>query len=159
MPNRFFLKVDGIASECSEDDYKGYAECIGYDHSMEYNWTASSMAKGGATEIQAGAVKVIKSVGKDSPLLYQALHNREKIKSVEIVFERDNPDDGKREHYFTVKLTDCRISQANPNIDPFNDSGAQGGLYETIGFSYTQIAWTYEKGGIEGTFDFKKQRA
>lgn len=159
MPNRFYLKVSDIASECTDDDYKGYAECIGIEHDMKYLWSASKASKGGATEIDAGPVIITKSVGKDSPLFYQALHKREKIKEVEILFERDNPEDGKREHYFTIKLSDCRISLASPSIEAFNDSDDQGGLYERIGFSYTQISWTYEKGGIEGTFDFKKQKA
>lgn len=95
-------------------------------------------------------LKITKIFDKASPLLYQALVTGESLEC-EIKWYRTSPE-GVHEHYFTQLIEGAVVvdmTAVMPNCqDPNN---GHFGHLEEVSFSYSDITWTHEIGGTEGS--------
>lgn len=97
---------------------------------------------------------ITKFFDKSSPLLYQALTSGEKLTDVHIDWYRIT-EQGKEEHYFTIKLEDAIVVSMVPFMPNCLDlQYAQYQHMEEVAFTYRKITWTWEPDGIEGEDDW-----
>jgi len=156
MPNRVYMKIDGIAGSCMERNHADYCDVRGFDHEMTYPFDITQGQ--GKSEVKHGPIKVLKPIDKASAILYTKLSKREKIDKVLFEFWWDNPQDGQLEKYFTIEISDCRVVLAHPYTPAPSESdteNAQLSHMEWIGFAYRVVDWAFLHGGnTPGHYDF-----
>ena len=94
-------------------------------------------------------LKITKTYDRASPKLYQALCSGERMSEVIFKFFRINPQ-GMEEHYYTIMLRDAILVDMrnwvpeclDPNLEHFRHM-------EDCSFTYKNIIWRWEEGGIE----------
>jgi type VI secretion system secreted protein Hcp len=98
-----------------------------------------------------------KEVDKSSPKLYQALCTGEHLKKVEIKYFRIAKD-GKEEHYFTQHLSDAIVVSMEPFVPTVYLKENHGHRHmEKVGFTYSNIKWTWVPDGVESEDSWKGQ--
>ena len=154
MAMKVFVKIDGMPGSSTEAKREDWSEVRLFDHEMVYPFDMQDMS--GTSEPKHGAVTIWKAIDKSSPKIYEALAKKSKIASVELEFERDNPNDGKTEVYYSMKLEDCRVIVARPYIPGPGEACEQTLPHmDKVGFAYRKINWTWISGGqVPTTFDF-----
>jgi type VI secretion system secreted protein Hcp len=106
----------------------------------------TSKAVGGRTN--TAPLLITKEVDTSSPLLHQALANGEVMTEFTLQFWRAMPTGGE-EQYYTVKLTNARITNMRTVLLNTKDPELQ--RYEPreeVTFTYDTIEWTLVKGGV-----------
>ena len=152
-PAYLFLKANGtdIQGESSVNS-------LGRQNSIEtqyFQWkviTARDASTGQTTgRRQYQPIVIRKRIDKSTPLLIKALCNNEVAEGTFKFFRPSPSGDGTTEHYYTVEFKQGRVSGLNQYDGQANDSGAGGGpvpTMEEVQFTFNQISWTYENGGI-----------
>jgi type VI secretion system secreted protein Hcp len=152
-PAYLFLKANG-----SDIQGESSVPSLGRQNSIEtmyFQWKVSTVrdASTGQTtgRRQYQPIVIRKRIDKSTPLLLKALCNNEVAEGT-FKFFRPNPSgDGTTEHYYTVEIKQGRISGVNQYDGQANDMGAGGGAVPTmeeVQFTFNEISWTYENGGI-----------
>jgi len=123
-------------------------ECLSYQHDVHTAREAgSAMATG---RRQHKEVVITKRLDKSSPLLMKALCENQALKA-EFKFYRPNPSgDGTTEQFYTVALTDARISsirQISP--DALAPAANASPPVEEIHFVFHSINWTFNPTGAQ----------
>ena len=154
MAMKIWAKIDGMPGSATESGRDDWCELRGFSHEMVYPFDMQDMS--GTSEPKHGAVTLWKAIDKSSPKIYEALAKKSQVASVEIEFERDNPNDGKTEVYYTMKLEDCRVIYARPHVPNSQEITDQSLPHmDQVGFAYRKINWTWKSGGqVPTTFDF-----
>ena len=91
---------------------------------------------------------ITKELDMSSPLLYNVLVNNENITEWQLQFWQPSATGAEKQH-FTVKLTNANVASIafrmannkHPDLMKFAE-------YEEIAFTYEQIDWTWNDGGI-----------
>lgn len=148
-------KIDGDSTIHSLER-EGSIECLSFKDSVR---TARDKATGMATGRRTyEPILFTKHIDRATPQIAQALCNNEVIEA-EFKFFRPSPKgDGKTEQFFTIKLTDARISSIE-RTSPDAWDPAQSNLppMETIGIVFGEVTWTHNPGKKEHTDSWVKQ--
>lgn len=154
---KVFMKIEGMPGSSLDANHADYSDVRGFQHELTYPFDMRENR--GRGEPQHGALTVIKEIDKSSPKLYEALAKKKKVAGLEIEFWRDDPAAGGSEHYFTIKLTDCRVVFIKPYMVQDEKTNLPPHV-EEVGFAYRQIDWTWLSGGqVPTTFDFSSPDA
>ena len=135
----FFLKIEGIPGESTEDIHKEWIEVL------SYSWGVSQPASGALSSGGARTAErcdhedftVVKTLDKASPKLALYCCNGAHIAEVTLELCRAEEDKQKIMEY---KMSDVIVSSVSPG------GSAQGGEslpLEEVSFSYGKIEWTY----------------
>ena len=159
MAMKVFIKVKDMPGSSTESGREEWSEVRGFSHEMVYPFDMQDMS--GTSEPKHGAVKIWKAIDKASPKIYEALAKKSKVGEIDIEFERDNPNDGKTEVYYTIHLEDCRVIYARPHIPTTAEKNEQSLPHmDEVGYAYRKINWTWKSGGqVPTTFDFDDPNA
>ena len=135
--------IDGdtlVASIGGVDVSSNHLECHAVNHEIF----------GGDTgRLSHAPFKLIRRVDKATPLLYSALDGSKRIDATIKYFNND-PDSGVTQHFFTVQLTQGKISSIRQWIPNNLDSaGATLPPLEEISITYQSITFRSETGSTE----------
>jgi len=154
MASRTYISITGqkqglISEGCSSKLSIG--EKCQADHSDEIivlslSHTISSIEQ--TTDAIHQPVVITKYIDKSSPLLAQALTDREII-DCEIILYRESSL-GTQEKFYTIKLEGAVIAAKNLNM-PNILLGGNAEMEEQIAIRYRTIAWTHHKGNTTGS--------
>lgn len=122
--------IDGSVTDAGRE---GSMQVLGYHHQISAPPDGSNIHN---------PFRIVKNVDEASPLLMQALCNRENLVSVTLKFYRYDDVLGFYE-YYRIVLEDARIIQIESHALP------SGGFTETLSFDYEKITWTWIDGNIE----------
>lgn len=127
-----------IPGSCTAAGKEGTIAVVGLGHQVWYPYDAAS---GNPTGSRIhGPLTVLKYIDKSSPLLYK-MFCQGNTGDMELKFYSDNHPGGGIQLYYTITLENVRIvdmKMAFPNV-------------ESVSFSYQEITWLWEDGGIEFT--------
>ena len=146
-----FLRLGDIQGESTDQKHKGEIEILSFTQS----WTNSVQLGGGAGagKLQCGAITLMKSIDKSSPMLLKAIARGEHIKDAVITF-RSAQGEIKAPEYYTITMNDVFVTELGQtdSQDPnriFEKLVLNAGSFE---FKYTP---TDHKGGLGTPVAFK----
>lgn len=123
-------------------------ECVSYQHRVHTaRESGTAMATG---RRQHDDLVVTKRIDKSTPLLMKALCDNQALKA-EFTFYRPNPSgDGTTEQFYTVALTNARISQIRQiSPDALVPTANPSPPVEEIHFVFHSISWTFNPTGAQ----------
>jgi len=136
----YFLKIDGVEGESTDDKHKGEIEID------SFSWGVSnpgSMAAGGGTgKATFQDMHFTMHVSKASPKLMQAAATGEHLKTVDLTVRKAG---GTQMEYYTIHLEDILVSS-------YSSSGSSGEVpMESISLNYQKIEFQYIPQNADGT--------
>lgn len=162
MPMPCYLSLDGE----NQGKIEGSVQIRGHDNEILVQGVEGlhDIPRSPQTGLPTGKrvhhpLTVVKEIDKSSPKLMQALTSGEQLKTVNLEFYRIN-DKGLEELYYTIKLQNAIIVDIRtwvPNcLDP---EQASLGHMEDVAFTFEQITWTWQDGGIEAEDSWKAPKS
>lgn len=153
MANHGYMTITGnaqglISAGCSTQASIGNkCQALHVDEVMVLSYTHNMTNIGNANRPTHNPIIITKHIDKSSPLLAQALSNREELTCV-INFYRTSSFGGE-EKFYTVKISGCIVADLTvdmPNVVSHNDAEAQ----EHLALRYRDITWTHHLAGTSG---------
>lgn len=153
MASHGYMTITGkaqglISAGCSSQDSIGNKCQVGHTDEIMVLALNHSMANiGNIKHATHGPIVITKNVDKSSPLLAQALTNREELKCT-ISFFRTSQY-GAQEKFYTIELQGGQIADLMldlPHAVLQSDAEAQ----EQLSIRYRRIAWTHHLAGTSG---------
>lgn len=147
-----FLRLGDIKGESTDQKHKDEIEILSFTQSWT-NSVGSAGGGGGAGKLQCGAITLMKSIDRSSPLLLKAIARGEHIKDAVITFRSANGEI-KSPEYYTITMDDVFVTELGQtdSADPnriFEKLVLNAGAFE---FKYTP---TDLKGGLGTPVSFK----
>ena len=158
MAPNAYLRLQGerqgeIKGSVTLRGHEGTIMVIAASHNVESPWDPDSGLPIGKRRHEPFVIT--KEVDKSTPLLYTMLVNNENISEWELQFWQPSSTTGAGIQHYTVKLTNANISSIDfrmpNNKDPQLMKFAE---YEEIAFTYQQIQWIWNDGGITSFDDW-----
>lgn len=151
MATDFFLKIEGIDGESTQQGHEGqidiHSMSFGVTQPLQIGRTGEGLAAGKAS---FGEIHFTKYTDKASPKLYQAAGAGTHIPKVTFFGQKAGD---KPMLYFVVTLTDVLVSS-------FQNSGAGGSeMTEQLSFGYSKIEFQYIEQGKTGAAGAKNLAA
>ncbi|HIK56157.1 MAG TPA: type VI secretion system tube protein Hcp [Synechococcales cyanobacterium M55_K2018_004] len=152
QPVYLFLQANGSEIQGESQQVTlgraGAIECLSYEQSVLVPFERNGAIATGRR--QYAPIRITKRIDKSSPLLFKALTDNAVVEG-EFRFYRLSPTgDGTTEQYYTVSFQQGRVAsvkQVSP--DALSPATAEAPPVEEVTFSFAQIGWRYENGGIE----------
>ena len=134
----YFLKIEGIDGESTDDLHKGEIEISSWSWGQS-NTGALHGGGGGAGKVQMQDFHFVMDVSQASPALFLACASGQHIKAALLTVRKAGSED--RLEFYKVRFTDCFVSS-------YNAAGDTGGATPTPSPSTTGLA---APGGGGGT--------
>lgn len=142
----FFLKIDGIDGESTDDKHKGELEIQSWSWGATNQATMGAGGGGGGGKADFSDITISKYADKSTPKLLKAVATGQHIKSMILVCRKAGGD---KQEYLKVTLTDVLISSYH--------SSASGGSSpipnESISLNYGVIQYEYKPQKADGMLD------
>jgi type VI secretion system secreted protein Hcp len=139
----FFLKIDGIDGESTDDRHKGEIDIQSFSWGVS---NAGSVAGGGGTgKASFQDFHFHRRLDKASPQLALACATGQHIASAVLVC-RKTGSDGKPVEYYTITLTDILVT----GVSTEGSSGGTDLPLESISLNFAKIEWVYLPTGADG---------
>lgn len=149
------LEVDGVLIEGESTitslDRENTIECFSFGESV---YTPVDAATGLASgKRQHRPITVTKTVDKSSPLLWKAWSENAPVTRAEFMFFRPAAGGGGQEEKFLTILLEggAIVAMSTGSEDPTVGGAGAPPTLESVTFTYQQITWTYEIGGVTHT--------
>ena len=141
----FFLKIEGIAGESSDDKHKDEIELQSWSWGEAQTGTASLGSGMGAGKVQMQDFNFVMEVSKASPKLLLACASGEHIKSAILTCRKAGKE---QQEYLKIKFSDILVSS-------FQTGGSAGQEVpiDQISLNYTKIEYGYSPQKPDGTLD------
>lgn len=160
MKEEFYVTIQkegGGTIEGDVDQKEREGTILGYafDHAITL---AGQAAMNAAHSVASGSpahrpVVFVKHVDKSSPLLWQAMCNRQKLPKVTFDFWHRN-DNGDLEVVYSVALENARIQQIESRlVDAGAAKGSGGTMREVVSLAYQAIEWEHKTEKISARTD------
>lgn len=123
--------IESIGNRC-QTDHADEIMVLDFEHNMNNS--------GNIKNTNHGPIEIIKLIDKSSPLLAQALANKEEIEC-SISFYR-TASTGGQEKYYTIRIKGGKIAALNlkiPHVIDYNDAEPQ----ELLAIQYRDITWEH----------------
>lgn len=153
MATHSYMKISGtqqglISAGCSSVASIGHKCQDGHlDEIMVLSYTHNMENIGNIKHATHRPIAITKYIDKSSPLLAQALSNREKI-NCEISFYRTSPQGGS-EKYYTIAIEGGQIAELTTDV-PHSVLQIDAEPQEHITFRYSSITWTHHTAKTSG---------
>jgi type VI secretion system secreted protein Hcp len=103
----YFLKIEGVESESTDDKYKGWIELESFSWGETNSGTAGYGGGQGSGKVQPGDFHFVKKVDKSSPVLYIGCATGQHFKKAEMVARKAG---GKQVEYYKVTMEEVMVS-------------------------------------------------
>jgi type VI secretion system secreted protein Hcp len=134
MATDVFMKIDGIAGESLDLQFKDWIEVLSLNWEVERTVGHTNMSDHDLKSSQFGIIKV---VDKATPLIFKAITTHQNIPKIEVAFCRAGKEKVKYLEYVFEK---CAITKAA--LQMANNSG-ESLPTENIEFRFASVAITY----------------
>lgn len=145
MAADFYLQIDGVKGESTDDRHKDWIECTSVHWSVTQPRSATASTGGGHTaeRCELSEINISKLVDTASPLLAQLCACGKTIPKAKLEMQRADGD-GNPVKYFEVELENVLIAHVAPSF--------AGGDFpsESLGLKFSKVRWKYAKQKIGG---------
>ena len=143
MATDYFLKLDGIDGESTDDKHKGEIDIMSYSWGVSQTGTHQTGGGGGAGKAVPSDITLSMSACKASPKLFLACATGEHIKTAKMVIRKAG---GQQQEYITVLMTDCLVSS-------FQAGGSGDVPVDSFSLNFGKIEFEYKPQKPDGTLD------
>ncbi len=140
----FFLKIEGIDGESTDDRHKGEIEIQSFSWGVS-NAGSFSSGGGGAGKASFQDMHFTRRFDKASPVLALACATGQHIPSAVLVCRRSGSD-GQPVQYYKITLTDILVS----GVATGGSSGGGDLPTESFSLNFAKIEWEYLPIGADG---------
>jgi type VI secretion system Hcp family effector len=153
--NKEAVKGESSVSTIGGEDVSTLIECDSFTEGCRTAQEAGSMTPTGTRLYDPIVIR--KNVDSSSPLIMRALTDTEPCEA-EFLFFRPTKASGKQEKFFTITISDARISEVKrflPEESTANTGGAKDVSaagkppQELVSFVFGKISWKHEVGKTE----------
>jgi type VI secretion system secreted protein Hcp len=138
----YFLKLDGIDGESTDDKHKGQIEIESFSWGLSNSGSMAATGGAGAGKVKFNEFTIKKTTDKSSPKLMQAAASGEHLRSLDLTLRKAG---GTQMDYYVVHLEDVLVSS-------YSTSGSSGEApTESIAFNYQKIMFEYTPTNADGT--------
>src|SRR5574342_107711 len=130
----YFLKIDGIEGESSDDKHKGQIEIESWSWGVSNSGSMASGGGAGAGKVQFQDFHFTKTVDKSSPKLMQAVATGEHLRTVDLTVRKAG---GTQMDYYVIHLEDVIISSYSTS------GGSTEAPTESVSFNFQKIEIQY----------------
>lgn len=144
MATDYFLKIEGIEGESTDDKHKGQIDVQSWSFGETQSGSASHGGGAGVGKVSMGDFHFTMHVSKASPKLFLACANGEHLKSATLICRRAGKE---QVEYMNVKMSDCLISS-------FQTGGSAGSNelpIDQVSFNFAKIEVEYKEQKADGT--------
>ena len=145
MATDYFLKIDGIDGESTDDSHKGEIDLLSWSWGATQTGTFSRGGGGGAGKVDMQDFHFVMTANKASPLLMKACATGQHIKSATLTCRKAG---GEQVEYMIVKMSDLLVSS-------YQTSGASGDGTPTDSttVNFGKIEFEYKPQKADGSLD------
>ncbi|MCO6465937.1 MAG: type VI secretion system tube protein Hcp [Bradyrhizobiaceae bacterium] len=143
----FFLKIDGVDGESSDQEHKGWIEVQSWSWGVSNTSTPQTGLPTGKR--QHKPMTIVKQLDKSSPQLYLRCAQGQHIKEAKLEMRRMGAT-GQLETFAKVTFSDlsiCSIRTAG-GVDDDCDDRSDDVDMETVSFTYQKISWEWVGSGV-----------
>jgi type VI secretion system secreted protein Hcp len=141
----FFLKIDGIDGESTDDKHKSEIDVESWSWGSTQSGTSSGGGGGGAGKVSMQDFLFVMRVNKASPLLMLACATGEHIKEATLTCRKAGGD---QQEYMKIKMSDLLVSS-------YQTGGSGGDVIpvDQISLNFSKIEYEYKPQKADGTLD------
>jgi type VI secretion system secreted protein Hcp len=138
----YFLKIDGIEGESTDDRHKGEIEILSFSWGETNAGTHAAGGGGGAGKVSMQDIHFTMKMNKASPKLFLACATGEHIKEAVLVARKAGGD---QQEYLKVKFTDLLVSS-------YQTGGSSGDVpTDSFSLNFSKIEFEYKPQNPDGT--------
>ncbi len=150
MATDFFIKIDGIEGESTDEKHAKEIELTGWSFGVTNQGTMASGGGGGSGKAEFSDITIRKRVDRSTPKMLKAAASGDHIPKIVLVSRKAGGKGGQVD-YLTVSLGDVFISGYQSDAGIGGDSIPQ----ESIKLNYATIKYEYKPqkpdGSLEGS--------
>lgn len=144
MASDYFLKIDGIDGESTDDKHKGEIEVLSYSWSETQTGTHGAGGGGGAGKVSMSDFSFMMQANKASPKLMLACATGDHIKTAKLTLRKAG---GEQQEYMSITFSDVLVSS-------YNTGGGGGEIpNESITLNFGKVEFEYKPQKPDGTLD------
>jgi|SRR5512146_544450 len=144
MASDYFLKIDGIDGESTDDKHKGEIEVLSYSWGESQTGTHGSGGGGGAGKVSMSDFSFMMQANKSSPKLMLACATGDHIKTAKLTLRKAG---GEQQEYMSITFSDVLVSS-------YNTGGGGGEIpNESITLNFGKVEFEYKPQKPDGTLD------
>lgn len=144
MASDYFLKIDGIDGESTDDKHKGEIEVLSYSWGESQTGTHGSGGGGGAGKVNMSDFSFMMQANKSSPKLMLACATGDHIKTAKLTLRKAG---GEQQEYMSITFSDVLVSS-------YNTGGGGGEIpNESITLNFGKVEFEYKPQKPDGTLD------
>ena len=139
----YFLKIDGIAGESTDDKHKTEIDVLSWSWGETNAGTHLGGGGGGAGKVQMQDFHFVMTVNKATPKLMLACATGQHIKDALLTCRKAGTE---QQEYLTIKFSDLLISS-------YQTGGSAGQVVpqDSISFNFSKIEFDYKEQKADGT--------
>lgn len=149
MKTDFFMKIDGIPGESTDDKHKGEIDIESWSCQASQLGTMGHGGGGGSGKAEFSDISITKHADKSTPKLLKAVAEGQHIKNIVLSCRKPSGSGGQVE-YLKVTLDDVVIS--NYHISAANGNGSSI-PYESLSLNYAKIKYEYAPQKSDGSLE------
>lgn len=137
----YFLKIDGIEGESTDDKHKNQIEILSYSWGATQTGTHAGGGGGGAGKATFQDISFTTTTSKASPKLMEALAKGQHIKEATLAVRKA----GSKEDYLIIKLEDIIVTS-------YQQDGANNAVpTDSFSLNYAKIEFKYSPQNRDGS--------
>jgi type VI secretion system secreted protein Hcp len=140
----YFLKLDGVAGEATDDKHKGELDLESFSWGVTQLGTAGKGGGAGAGKAQPQDMVVTKRTDKSSPTLFIACATGQHFKEALLTVRKAG---GQQQEYLKIKLEGVMVTSYQAMGTP----GGNGVVQESIAFNYAKMEMIYKEQKADGS--------
>jgi len=144
MAADFFLKLEGIDGESTDDKHKGELDIESWSFGVAQMGSGGHGGGGGAGKASFQDMHFTTKANKGSPKLFLACATGEHIKKATLTVRKAGKE---QQEYYKVTLSDCLVSSYQAG------AGGAPTVTDQFALNYSKIEFEYKPQKADGTLD------
>jgi type VI secretion system secreted protein Hcp len=144
MATDFFLKIEGIDGESTDDKHKGQIDLLSYSFGAAQSGSGHTGGGLGVGKVALNDFHCTTHVSKASPKLFLACATGEHLKSVTLICRRAGKE---QVEYMNVKLSDVLVSAYTAGASAHSNELP----VDQVAFNFSKIEVEYKEQKADGT--------
>lgn len=140
----YFLKLDGIEGESTDDKHKGTIDLESWSWGASQQGASAGQGGGGAGKVALSDFSFTKKTSKASPLLFLACATGQHIKKAVLTVRKAGGD---QQEYLVVTMSDLLVSSYNTGDAP----GGDVAVVDSCSLNYAKIEIEYKPQKPDGS--------
>jgi type VI secretion system secreted protein Hcp len=140
----YFLKIDGIDGESTDDSHRGEIEILSYSWGMSNSGSFAAGGGGGAGKVSFSSIRLTSSVNKASPMLFESVATGKHFPTATISVVKTGQEN---QEFLKITLTDVIISS-------YQAGGMSGDIpMDSFKLNFAKIEYEYKPQSPDGSLD------